>query len=191
MRPLVRFLCLAALLITGACQPTDSDERRQLAEQAALGDSTAQYNLAVKYWREHDYAKAAVLWRKVAAQGDLDAKNNLGFLLYNGQGVPEAPGEALALWHEAADLGHPEANYHLAHAAQDGKTGAPDDVEAYARFRAAAALGRASSDSADQEVAALAEKDGTTPRSRLTPADLQAAEKRGRQYAQMKVRVRP
>jgi TPR repeat protein len=191
MRPFALPLCLAVLVSLAACRQSDSTERQQLAEQAALGDSTAQYNLAVEYWRAHEYGKAAVLWRKAAAQGNVDAKNNLGFLLYFGQGVPEAPKEAVALWHEAADLGHPEANYHLGHAALDGKTMPPDPVEAYARFQAAITLGQASSESADQKVARLAEMDQVNTRSQLTEAERQTAEERGQQYARTKARVRP
>ncbi len=48
------------------------------------------------------YERAAELWKQAAAKGDADAQNNLGYLYYNGLGVPKDVARGVALWKQAA-----------------------------------------------------------------------------------------
>lgn len=47
------------------------------------------------------------------------AQNNLGFLYYQGWGVPRNSARAIELWNQAYSRGHAESTYHLCHAYAD------------------------------------------------------------------------
>ncbi len=48
------------------------------------------------------YERAAALYQQAAAKGDADAQNNLGYLYYNGKGVPKDVARGVALRKQAA-----------------------------------------------------------------------------------------
>lgn len=152
-----------------------------------MGDPHAQYDLAVEFYRgkvvPRDYAKAAVLWRRVAEKGDANARNNLGYLLYYGLGVPANPDSAVRLWRTAVLQGQPEASFHLGSAAADGKGTARDSVEAWARFRAAVLMAEASADSLDRLILDDARGELRGLRPGLTGAQMDAGERKAREYA--------
>lgn len=174
--------------------PEAATELRNLAIDAALGDRIAQYDLAVEFYRgkrlPQDYAKAAKLWRQVAAQGDVNATNNLGYLAYHGLGGPASPAEGVRLWREAAARGHPESQVHLGYAAEQGKGMPLDRVEAYARYEAAVLLGDRSRDPVDREIVRDAVESRDALRPRLSAQERAAAERRAAEYARVPLRKR-
>jgi TPR repeat protein len=111
-------------------------ELQELAIEAALGDPTAQYNLAVEFHRgekvPQDLAKAAVLWRMATKVGNIGAFNNLGHLTYYGRGIKQDYAEGVRLWRVAAMKGFAESQVHLSYAYTDGKFLRKDAIEAYA-----------------------------------------------------------
>ena len=113
-------LCLLALAFhAGAAEPPD----------------TKDYNLGVQAYRAKDYAAARQHWTRALAQGVAGARNNLGFLFYNGLGGEEDAVRAVALWRDAAALGNPESQWHLAAAYEEGKGTLRNRIEAYAWYR--------------------------------------------------------
>ena len=59
--------------------------------------------------RGRDPTGAANWYEKAAQLGSAEAANNLGLLLWSGDGVPADPARAVALWTTAAASGNPEA----------------------------------------------------------------------------------
>ncbi len=137
--------CFLILLLSAtAIQAQEASSKcvlQQLAIDAAIGDSAAQYNLGVEFFRganvPQDYAKAANLWRKASDAGGVEASNNLGFLKYYGRpGVERDYAEGIRLWRFAAVRGHAEAQVHMGQAYSDGRFLRNDFIEAYAWARA-------------------------------------------------------
>ena len=115
---------------------------QQMAIDAALGSTDAQYNLGVEFYGgrrvSRDYANAANLWRKASDAGSVPASNDLGFLKYYGRpGVERDYAEGLRLWRFAAERGFAESQVHIAHAYSDGRLLKIDFIEAYAWAKAA------------------------------------------------------
>jgi hypothetical protein len=164
---------------------------QDLAIEAALGETVAQYNLAVEFYRgervPRDYAKAAKLWQSASDAGDLAASNNLGYLKYYGlPGVSQDYAAALRLWRLAAERGNAESQVHIAEAYYDARYLPVDLVEAYAWASAGKHNAHKGDDKFDNKlndaVARDAEKTLADLRKRLTPAELARAEKRAAQY---------
>jgi TPR repeat protein len=78
------------------------------------------YNLGVAAYKKRDYSEAATQWSKAVDQKDTEAMNNLGFLLYNGFGVPKDVDRAVKLWRVAAAAGESESQWHLGRAYETG-----------------------------------------------------------------------
>jgi hypothetical protein len=164
----------------------------ELAIEAALGETTAQYNLAVEFFRgervPRDYAKAAKLWRSASDAGDVAASNNLGYLKYYVlPGVSQDYAEAIRLWRLAAERGNAESQVHLANAYYDARYLPVDLVEAYAwasasKHNANRGDDRFDNKELDAAVARDAEKTLADLHKRLTPAELARAEKRATLY---------
>jgi len=115
------FTILLASALVSPCFAAEKDspcaDLTEKAIDAALGDSTATYNLAVEFYTgqcvKQSHENAAILWEKAAAMGVVNAKNNLGFLLSQGLGIKKDLPRAVSLWQEAAKAGHVEAQLHL------------------------------------------------------------------------------
>src|SRR5438309_9817807 len=76
-----------------------------VASTAALGAEESAYEKGVDAWRAKNFAEARRQWELSVAQGGPDeALNNLGFLLYHGQGGPADQPRAVALWRKGAAL---------------------------------------------------------------------------------------
>ncbi len=95
----------------------------------------SDYNLGVDAYHKKHYAEAAAQWKKAVARGDVDAMNNLAYLLYNGYGVPKDLDAAVNLWRTASFAGMSEAQWHLGNAYEAG-VGVPQSLsKAYAWYR--------------------------------------------------------
>ena len=57
-----------------------------IASPVCIG-TESDYNLGVQAYRTRNYPEAAAQWKKTVARGNVDAMNNLGYLLYYGYGV--------------------------------------------------------------------------------------------------------
>ena len=69
-----------------------------------------------------DYAKAREIWEKLAAKGDMEAANSLGYLYQYGLGTPRDAKKAIDLYTQAAERGHANAanNIGVLYAKGDG-----------------------------------------------------------------------
>jgi len=138
IQTLTKFFIL--LLISSSVYGQTADksqcELQQLAIDAALGNSVAQYNLGVEFYRgkivSQDYGKAATMWRLAGNAGNIEAFNNLGYLTYYGKGVKQDYAEGIKLWRIAAEKGFAESQAHIGNAYYDGRFLKQDFVEAYA-----------------------------------------------------------
>ena len=121
-----KILAILALMLASAPSyaSEDCNHMLQLAIDAAVGEPTAQYNLAVEHWRgecvEKDLSISRNLWEKAADAGMADAYNNYGYLLYYGLGGEPNLKGAVRSWRRGRDLGSYEAMIHLAQAHLDG-----------------------------------------------------------------------
>ena len=136
-----------------------------LAACATKQETQSAYNDGVAAYRAKDYAIARVEWRKSAAAGNVDAMNNLGYLLAEGLGGERDESAAIDLWTTAAKQGEPEAAWHLGQAYQYGNGVPKSEVEAYAWYRCAVASSRAAGP--DQELDAEILRDANDSLSKL------------------------
>ncbi len=60
-----------------------------------------------------DFPTTLLLWRTLADQGYASAQDNIGLMYYNGQGVTQDYGQAVALCLKAANQGFAHAQYDL------------------------------------------------------------------------------
>src|SRR5688572_29468011 len=123
MVTLLGFTIFSSAQAPASRKSSSNCEVQELAIEAALGDKTAQYNLAVAFFTgervPRDYSKSAVLWRLAVKDGNLGAHNNLGYLMYYGQGTKQDYAEGVRLWRVAAERGMPESQIHLGFAYYD------------------------------------------------------------------------
>src|SRR6185295_9172862 len=126
MRILAGFvlLFLAGIPVCGQAKKEEC-RLQEMAIDAALGNSDAQYDLGVEFHRgvdlPQDFAKAAMMWRMASNAGVIEAHNNLGYLTYYGKGAKQDYAEGLRLWRLAAGRGFAESQVHIADAYSDGK----------------------------------------------------------------------
>ena len=120
-------------------------------EQAAQGDTHAQYNLGVMYYYgqgiPQDYAEASRWFRRSAEQDNADAQTYLGRMYYDGHGFVQDHSKAANWFRRAAEQGSVIANAWLgvmnanrpatAQTLSEGVTAAKrgDHVTAYRVFR--------------------------------------------------------
>src|SRR5687768_13660140 len=73
---------------------------------AAAGDPVAEAKAA---WKARDYAKAAELIARPAAEGNPAALYLKGLMAETGRGAPRAPADAAKLYKQAMDKGNADA----------------------------------------------------------------------------------
>jgi TPR repeat protein len=130
------FILIIASPVYGQNLEKSACELQQLAIDAALGNSVAQYNLGVEFYSgksiPQDYSKAATMWRLSGDAGNIKAFNNLGYLTYYGKGVKQDYADGVRLWRLAAEKGFAESQAHIGYAYYSGKFLKQDFAEAYA-----------------------------------------------------------
>ncbi len=118
-----------------------------------------------------DYDEAVKLYRKAADQDDARAQFNLGFMYYNGQGVPQNHAPAMKWYRMAAEQGHVGALYYLGLMYAKGEGLPQNYVQAHMWFTLAGARG---------------EKRGVKNRELIaqimTPAEIAEAQKLAREW---------
>ncbi len=120
-----------------------------LRRAAALGNATAQFEIANRYTTgklvSQNFGKAISWYQKAAAQGLAPAQYILGTFYEKGRGVAKDK-TAARIWYERAAMkGNLKAIHNLAVIYADGGNGKPDFAKAGVWFRKAAELGLADS----------------------------------------------
>jgi hypothetical protein len=105
-----------------------------VASSLCVGEES-DYNLGVQAYQKKDYSEAAAQWQKSVVRGNVDAMNNLAFLLYYGYGITKDPDAAIGLWRAASFAGNSESQWHLGRAYETGVGVQRDPVKAYAWYR--------------------------------------------------------
>ena len=96
---------------------------------------------APEAYRRGDYSTALKEWRQLAGQGDAEAQLSLGYMYYEGKGVPQNFAEAV-MWHRmAAEQGYAEAQLSLGFMYYEGKAVPQNYAEAVRWFRKSAEQG--------------------------------------------------
>jgi len=120
-----------------------------LRQAAAAGDSTAQFEIAVRYTTgklvPQNLGKAISWYQKAAGQGLAPAQYRLGTFYEKGRGVAKDKATARIWYERAAAKGNLKAIHNLAVIYADGSKGKPDFAKAGLWFRKAAELGLADS----------------------------------------------
>jgi TPR repeat protein len=106
-----------------------------LQARANAGDALAQNNLGNLYddgkGVPHDYAQAAIWYRKAAEQGLAEGQYNLGLLYTEGRGLPQDDVQAAQWYRKAAEQGIARAQYVLGALYSLGKGVPQDYAESY------------------------------------------------------------
>jgi len=127
MKSLTRSLLLALALTTGAWVPVQAQTFVQ---------SAAAYE-------RKEYRTAFAGYKKLAAQGDARAQNNLGRMYADGQGVPKNDQQAVVWFRKAAEQGVAAAQLSLGQMYADGQGVQQNDQQAVAWYRKAVSQGHA------------------------------------------------
>ena len=133
---------------------------------------------ASKAFRNGDYTTALGLLGPLASHGTAEAQYELGFLYYNGMGVPQDYAEAVKWYRLAAEQGFAEAQHDLGVMYLEGKGVPQDYVLAHMWFNLAASHIPASN-KADLE-SAVSDRDLVA--SKMTPAQIAEAQKLARDW---------
>ena len=162
------------LYLTGTGVMRDADAAKGWFLKAAnQGDAESEEMLGDIYSAgtpsSEDYANAVLWYTKAAAQGRSAVALQLGFFYKFGRGVPQDHAKAAEWFHVAAENGNGLAQYQLGHMYEDGRGVPRDYVEAYKWY----ALAASSSTFASADAGTLRD----AARARLTPAQIQKAEK--------------
>ncbi len=189
-RLLLPFLALClGFNAQGQAEPASGNcEVQQLAINAALGDSAAQYNLAVHFYSGNgvpkDWAKSAILWGHAVKAGNIPAHNNLGYLnYYGGNGYIAKPAEGIRLWRIAAAKGFPESQVHLGVAYYDGIVLPVNLVEAWAWLETGKVTSaRLETEQLAEDIRSMAVDNLGDVIKRMTPAQIAAGKARAKIY---------
>lgn len=152
-----------------------------LRKSAQAGVADAMNNLATILAEGKiappDQAKATELFMQAASLGFLPAYNNLGLRSYHGIGRPPDPADAAEWFRLAADQGFMNAQFNLGALYAGGEGVKFDIVEAYKWLTLAMTQGHRQA-ATDRAVIA----------KRMSPAEIQAGEKRAREWKPVKVK---
>ncbi|MEX2963468.1 sel1 repeat family protein [Microbulbifer sp. TYP-18] len=135
----MRAIVFILMLMVGFAYAEESCELKDIGLNRGSPLIEKYYYLGTCQFRNEEYAKAAQNWTEVAEQTEvkpgfvelqLNAFNNLGYLMFFGYGVDKNQEEAIEYWTKAIALGHEEAEYHLCHAYGDEKQSTYDPKKA-------------------------------------------------------------
>ncbi len=189
---LLPILLISVFFSTAAYSQTSEGpvcELEQLAIDAALGKTIAQYNLGTYFYSgkgvSKDWSKAAFLWQQAMYGRDIRAYNNLGYINYTGgNGFEANPTEGIRLWRLAAENGFAESQRFLGKAYSDGKVLRVDLVEAFAWTETGIYSAGQMDDNNATKIPVLedAEKQLDELRSRMTDAQVDSGRIKAKKY---------
>jgi uncharacterized protein len=125
-----------------------------------------------------EYATALRLLRPLADRGVAEAQRELGFMYYNGEGVPQNYAEAVKWYHLAADQGLAGAQHDLGVMYLKGQGVPQDYVLAHMWFNLAAS--RSSASKKEERDIAVTDRDLVA--SKMTPDQIAEAQKLARDW---------
>ncbi len=174
---LIAALCAGFTLGLTAC----TDERARTGAETPPAEgltapASAAWDEGVAAYERPDYAEVVTWSRKAAEQGVAEAQYNLGFMYYNGLGVPQDYAEAVRSYRKAAEQGLALAQFNLGIMYYKGR-GVPKDYVQAHMWNILAASRFPPGEDRDDAVNhrnSLAEK--------MTPAQLTEAEKLAREW---------
>jgi TonB family protein len=147
---------------------------------AKAGSARAMFRLGLYYATgQHvgkDIEKALTWWQSAAKAGDAAAMANLGSIFLFGNGVPADPKQALDWSSKGAERQNATAMFNLGQIYSRGMGVTADPVTGFMWFDLAARNGRG-------EIATQAERSRNDLRTRMVPAQIQAAETRSLAWA--------
>lgn len=156
------FLTILVMMLSVNLQAEESCTMESIGLEASSAIPLQLYYTGTCHFRNGDYQEAAEQWMKLAEMKDVpreyaelqtNCANNLGYLLFFGDGVEKDPLKAVSYWTEAAAQGHEEAEYHLCHAYADANASTYDPVKAIPHCdRAAKIYGAIQSRNEDQSI---------------------------------------
>ena len=129
---LIAAMCAGFILVLTAC----TDERARTGAETPPAE--ADFNAGVAAYKQDDYATALREWRPLAAQNHAAAQANLGFMYYNGEGVPQDYAEAVRWYRKAAAQGYARAQVVLGTMYELGRDVPHDHIQAHTWFNLAA-----------------------------------------------------
>lgn len=100
------------------------------------------YKTAYLAYDRGDFTLAADMYKRLAAEGNKRAQNDLAFLYEVGQGVSPDPKKASMWYHKSAEQGHGPAQYRIADLYLAGKGVKQDSLEAHKWFSLASLFNR-------------------------------------------------
>jgi len=152
-----------------------------LSHLAANGlAAESNYNLGVEAWREKQFSTARKHWEATLSEGGQDeAFNNLGYLLYHGEGGSADKVRAVALWRKGAALGVSEAQLYLANAYKEGGGVPMNLARSYAWYLCAiqTAIKNSKVEPVELKIQRSAENDAEKLALRLSSADIASGRK--------------
>ena len=99
--------------------------------------------LLYESYQDRDPQKAAAIIVTEAERGSIEAINLLGFITYQGDGVPKDPKKAFELWRGSAEQGNATAQFNLGSSLYHGTGVGKDEKEAVKWFTKSAEQGNA------------------------------------------------
>ena len=105
--------------------------------------AAGEFEDAVRAYDQGNLEAAIIIFEQLAQQGNALAQYNLGWMLDNGEGVPEDDAEAVRWYRKAAEQGDADAQHNLGWMLDNGEGIPEDDTEAVRWYRKAAEQGLA------------------------------------------------
>ena len=160
-------------------------EQGDVQSQASLGEAYRTGKGALIPLVPQDYTAAAYWLHKAAEQGDDGAQHHLGHLYREGQGVPQDYAAAVSWYRKAADQGNPYAQNVLGEMYEKGEGVMHDYVRAYqwydlAVLRLTATWEELRLPIGDRDEVFIGDRDRIS--ARMTPAQVEAAQKLAREW---------
>jgi len=153
---------------------------------ASSATTETPYNRGVAAYKVKNYKEAVSNWSTAAESGNVDAMNNLAFLLFNGLGTEAQPEKAIELWRVAASQGQSESQWHLGNAYADGTGVEKSLTTAYAWYRcsieSAERHSRESTDTTENQIADDARKSLVGITDKLSGNELEQGNQLATQY---------
>ena len=114
--------------------------------------------------------------RKLAGQGDAESQSRLGYMYYQGQGVPQDYAEALKWYRLAAAQGYARAQYSLGYMYANGEGVPQDHVQAH-KWLTLATITFTDKPERDEAIKAR-----NSVAAQMTPAQIAEAQKLAREW---------
>ena len=114
--------------------------------------------------------------RKLAGRGDAEAQSRLGYMYYQGQGVPQDYAEALKWYRLAAAQGYARAQYSLGYMYANGEGVPQDHVQAH-KWLTLATITFTDKPERDEAIKAR-----NSVAAQMTPAQIAEAQKLAREW---------